>query len=326
MKTIFSGVQPTGSLHLGNLYGAVKGFAQLQNDNECYFCIADQHAITLPHDPYELRNHVRKTAATYLACGIDPNKAVIFQQSNVSAHSEMAWMLNCVARMGWMERMHQYQTKSGENKERSSIGLFSYPVLMAGDILLYGTTHVPVGDDQNQHINLTKDIAEKFNHDFNGDLVIPQAIKSSGSKIMSLFDGSKKMSKSDPNEKATIFLTDTDDDIVRKIKRATTDSLMFPESAEDVRIEIDNLITIYMNATGVSRDDVYREFGGKGYGGFKKALTDVVVGEVSPIREEIMRHLGDQANLSVILRGGAERAREKAQVKLDHVKHQMGLT
>ncbi|MDC0427635.1 tryptophan--tRNA ligase, partial [Candidatus Pelagibacter sp.] len=251
-KKIFSGVQPTGNLHLGNYLGAIKNFVELNNqiDNECIFCVVDLHAITVKQDPKELKKNIRETAATFLASGIDPNNSIIFNQSNVSAHAETAWILSCVSRIGWLNRMTQFKEKAGKDKEKASIGLYSYPVLMAADILLYDATHVPVGDDQKQHLELCRDIAQKFNNDFNSPdfLKVPEPlIQKEFSRIMSLKDGTKKMSKSDASDLSRINLTDENDEILNKIKKAKTDPLPMPEEIKDLdkRPEAENLLGIY---------------------------------------------------------------------------------
>ena len=256
VKKIFSGVQPTGNLHLGNYIGAIKNFVDLQNeDNECIFCVVDLHAITVKQDPKILKQNIRETAATFLACGINPKKSIIFNQSSVPAHSEVSWLLSCVARMGWLNRMTQFKEKAGKDKEKASVGLYIYPILMAADILLYDATHVPVGEDQKQHLELARDISKKFNTDFDAPefFKIPEPlIQKNFARIMSLKDGKKKMSKSDPSELSRINLTDTDSDIINKIKKAKTDTNPFPTNTNNLksRPEIENLIGIYSSLSG----------------------------------------------------------------------------
>ena len=266
-KKIFSGVQPTGNLHLGNYLGAIKNFVELQNinENECIFCVVDLHAITVKQDPKELKKNIRETAATFLASGIDPNNSIIFNQSNVSAHAETAWILSCVARMGWLNRMTQFKEKAGKDKEKASLGLYSYPILMAADILLYDTSHVPVGEDQKQHLELCRDIAQKFNNDFEVDnfLQAPEPlIQKEFSRIMSLKDGSKKMSKSELSDLSRINLTDDKDQIINKIKKAKTDPLSMPKNIQelDVRLEAKNLISIFASLTNSTLENVVEKF------------------------------------------------------------------
>ena len=266
-RKIFSGVQPTGNLHLGNYLGAIKNFVELNNDpeNKCVFCVVDLHAITTNQDPKELKNNIRETVATFIACGIDPKKSIIFNQSQVSAHSEAAWILSCIARMGWLNRMTQFKEKAGKDKEKASVGLYSYPVLMAADILLYDATHVPVGDDQKQHLELCRDIAQKFNNDFNEEnfFKVPEPlIQKQFSRIMSLKDGQKKMSKSELSDLGRINLTDKKDQIVNKIKKAKTDPLPMPSTNQelDKRPEAKNLIGIYSSLTNLSLEKIIADF------------------------------------------------------------------
>ena len=280
-KKIFSGVQPTGNLHLGNYLGAIKNFVNLNNDknNECIFCVVDLHAITVKQNPKELKNNIRETIATFIASGIDPKKSIIFNQSGVSAHAEGAWILSCVARMGWLNRMTQFKEKAGKDKEKASIGLYSYPVLMASDILLYDATHVPVGDDQKQHLELCRDIAQKFNNDFKTDFFpIPEPlIFGEATRVMSLRDGTKKMSKSDTSEYSRIMLSDDSDTIVQKIKKAKTDSYPLPSSLEDAkkRPEALNLITIFAALNDLATNKVIDQYAGKEFSQFKKDLADL---------------------------------------------------
>lgn len=327
---VFSGVQPTGALHLGNYLGALKKFVALQDQHECIFCVVDLHAITVEQDPATLANQTREIAAAYLACGLDPAKSIIFAQSSVPAHTELTWYLNCVARMGWMERMTQFKDKAGKDAERSSVGLFDYPVLMAADILAYKATHVPVGDDQKQHLELTRDIADKFNRDFNTPNFFPQPeplIKGPGARIMSLKDGTKKMSKSDPSDLSRINLIDDAELITKKIKKAKTDVLGdMPEDAAGLegRPEVANLVGIYAALAGTDKDAVLAEFGGKGFGTFKPALADLAVEHLSPITTKMREYLDDPAEIDRVLREGAERADAIARPVMDEVRQIMG--
>lgn len=328
MTIVFSGVQPTGDLHIGNYFGAMKSFVSteiIEENSKSLFCVVDLHAMTLKHDPVALRQHTLDVTAAYLAIGLG-HDSVIFAQSSVPQHTEMAWMLNCVARMGWMERMVQFKDKGGEDKERASVGLFTYPILMAADILTYGATHVPVGDDQKQHLVLARDIAAKFNRDFDGELTIPTAVHSNAPRIMSLIDGTKKMSKSDPNANSRINLTDSADIIVKKVRKATADTQPFPEDLTgDLKPEVRNLITIFKACTNATDEAVVREFGGKGYGTFKPALAEALVTEIEPIGKEMARLRGDPAELLKVLRGGAASASIYAEPTMAHVKERLGL-
>ena len=330
-KKIFSGVQPTGNLHLGNYLGAIKNFVNLNNDkdNECIFCVVDLHAITVKQDPNELRNNIRETVATFLASGIDSNRSIIFNQSSVSAHAEGAWILSCVARMGWLNRMTQFKEKAGKDKEKASIGLFSYPVLMAADILLYDTTHVPVGDDQKQHLELCRDIAQKFNNDFGVDnvLKVPEPlIQRNFSRIMSLKDGSKKMSKSDVSDLSRVNLTDNKDEIVNKIKKAKTDSLPMPKNVNelDKRLEAKNLIGIFSSLNNTSIEKTVEIFANKNFSEFKEKLSEIVVDKIEPISIEIKRLLKDQSLLDKILLEGVEKANIIASKKIKRIKEIIG--
>tara|TARA_Y100000817_G_C16837858_1_gene536592 strand:+ start:347 stop:1348 length:1002 start_codon:yes stop_codon:yes gene_type:complete len=330
-KKIFSGVQPTGNLHLGNYLGAIKNFVNLNNDkdNECIFCVVDLHAITVKQDPNELRNNIRETVATFLASGIDSNRSIIFNQSSVSAHAEGAWILSCVARMGWLNRMTQFKEKAGKDKEKASIGLFSYPVLMAADILLYDTTHVPVGDDQKQHLELCRDIAQKFNNDFGVDnvLKVPEPlIQRNFSRIMSLKDGSKKMSKSDVSDLSRVNLTDNKDEIVNKIKKAKTDSLPMPKNVNelDKRLEAKNLIGIFSSLNETSIEKTVEIFANKNFSEFKEKLSEIVVDKIEPISIEIKRLLKDQSLLDKILLEGVEKANIIASKKIKRIKEIIG--
>ncbi len=330
-KKIFSGVQPTGNLHLGNYLGAIKNFVDLNNDpdNDCIFCVVDLHAITVKQDPKELKNNIRETVATFIASGIDPKKSIIFNQSGVAAHSEGAWILSCVARMGWLNRMTQFKEKAGKDKEKASVGLYSYPVLMAADILLYDATHVPVGDDQKQHLELCRDIAQKFNNDFNQDhfLKVPEPlIQQEFSRIMSLKDGSKKMSKSELSDLSRINLTDDRDAIVNKIKKAKTDPLPMPNSVEELneRLEARNLLGIYSSLNNSTLKNTVENFSGKNFSEFKNQLSDLLVKKIEPISLEIKKLLNDQPYLDKILLEGVEKANSIASKKIDRIKEILG--
>jgi len=325
-KKIFSGVQPTGNLHLGNYLGAIKNFVELNNDdkNDCVFCVVDLHAITVKQDPKELRDNIRETVATFVACGINPEKSVIFNQSTVSAHSEAAWILSCVARMGWLNRMTQFKEKAGKDKEKASIGLYSYPVLMAADILLYDATHVPVGEDQKQHLELCRDIAQKFNNDYEVQdfLKVPEPlIQKEFSRIMSLKDGTKKMSKSELSDLSRINLTDNEDLIVNKIKKAKTDSLPLPSDPKELetRPEAKNLLGIYSSINNLTLDQSIKEFNGKNFSEFKEKLSQVLVEKIIPISNEIKKLNGDREYLDKILLDGQKKANEYASNKLKKI-------
>ena len=330
-KKIFSGVQPTGNLHLGNYLGAIKNFVKLNNDseNDCIFCVVDLHAITVSQDPKELRNNIRETVASFIACGIDPNKNIIFNQSRVSAHTEAAWILSCSARMGWLNRMTQFKEKAGKDKEKASIGLYSYPVLMAADILLYDTTHVPVGDDQKQHLELCRDIAQKFNNDFKVDdfFKIPEPlIQKEFSRIMSLKDGLKKMSKSELSDLSRINLTDEKDLIINKIKKAKTDPMPMPSTIEELekRPEAKNLISIYSSLSEFNLEKSLKKFSGKNFSEFKENLSQVLVDKISPISVEIKKLLNEKDYLDRILLEGAQKADEIASKKIKKIQEIMG--
>jgi len=330
-KKIFSGVQPTGNLHLGNYLGAIKNFVKLNNEdqNECIFCIVDLHAITVAQDPKKLKDNIYETAATFIASGIDPKKSIIFNQSSVSAHSETAWILSCVARMGWLNRMTQFKEKAGKDKEKASIGLYSYPVLMAADILLYDTTHVPVGDDQKQHLELCRDIAQKFNNDFNVDefFKIPEPlIQKKFSRIMSLRDGTKKMSKSELSDLSRINLTDDKDQIINKIKKAKTDTLPLPATSADLekRPEAKNLMSIYSSIIDVNLDDTINKFSGKNFSEFKENLSQVLVDKIIPISNEIKKLLKEKSFLDQILDSGRQKADKIASEKVKKIQEIMG--
>ena len=312
-RRILSGIQASGALHLGNYLGALKRFTQLQDTGApCFLFVADLHAITVWQDPALLTAQTREIAAAYLASGLDPARSVIFPQSAVRAHSELAWILNCVARLGWLDRMTQFKEKSGKHKERSSVGLYTYPVLQAADILLYKATEVPTGEDQKQHLELTRDIALKFNHDYGVDFfpVTEPVIEGAGTRVMSLTDGTKKMSKSDPSDNSRINLTDDADTIAKKIRRAKTDPEPLPESVEGLKDRPDarNLVNIYAGLSGQSVDQVVAEYSGQGFGVFKPRLADLAVSVLSPITTRMNQLMADPAEIDRILGQGAERA------------------
>ncbi len=330
-KKIFSGVQPTGNLHLGNYLGAIKNFVNLNNDknNECLFCVVDLHAITVKQDPKILKDNIRETVATFIASGIDPKKNIIFNQSKVPAHSEAAWILSCVARMGWLNRMTQFKEKAGKEKEKASIGLFSYPILMAADILLYDTTHVPVGDDQKQHLELCRDIAIKFNNDFSikDFFKIPEPlIQKKFSRIMSLKDGTKKMSKSELSEFSRINLTDDRDQILNKIKKAKTDSLPIPISVEELRQrpEANNLLGIYSSLMNIDLEKTIDTFSGKNFSEFKENLSQIVIDKIAPISTEIKKLMNDKIFLDKILSDGCIQANDIALKKIKKIHEIIG--
>lgn len=313
-KRVFSGVQPTGALTLGNYLGALKRFVDMQNeDYETIYCIVDLHAITVWQDPKTLRDQVREIAASYLASGLDPAKSIIFNQAAVEEHAQLAWVFNCVARMGWMQRMTQFKDKAGKNAQNASVGLFTYPALMAADILLYHATHVPVGDDQKQHLELTRDIATKFNHDFGQDFfpITEPVIGGPAARVMSLRDGSKKMSKSDPSDLSRINMADDADTIAQKIRKAKTDPEALPseEVGLEGRAEARNLVAIYAALADESVEKVLTEVGGKQFSEFKPMLVERAVEKLSPISAEMRRLLDDKSEIDRVLEGGAERAR-----------------
>ena len=326
---ILSGVQPTGNLHLGNYLGAIRNFARLQNDYECLYCVVDQHAITVPQDPKLLAAQTREIASAFLAAGVDGHKHIIFNQSMVPAHAQLAWVFNCVARMGWMSRMTQFKEKAGKDRENVSLGLFAYPALMAADILIYKATHVPVGEDQKQHLELTRDIAIKFNNDFDARDFFPVTeplIFGEATRVMSLRDGTKKMSKSDPSDQSRINLTDDADAIAMKIRRAKTDPLPMPDTLEDAekRPDADNLLGIFAALADREKADVVREFAGQQFSAFKAALTEVAVAKLGPVGSEMQRLMKDPAHVDAILRSGAERARAVADPILADVYRTVG--
>ncbi len=331
VKKIFSGVQPTGNLHLGNYIGAIKNFVELSNnkENECIFCVVDLHAITVKQNPKELRNNIRETVATFVASGINPEKSIIFNQSKVSAHSEAAWILSCVARMGWLNRMTQFKEKAGKDKEKASIGLYSYPILMAADILLYDASHVPVGEDQKQHLELCRDIAQKFNNDFEVEdfLKAPEPlIQKEFSRIMSLKDGTKKMSKSELSDLSRINLTDDKDLIISKIKKAKTDPLPLPSSIEelDKRPEAKNLLEIYSSLSNTSLEKTVQTFMGKNFSEFKEKLSQVLVEKIEPISKEIKKLTNEKDFLDQILLEGHKKANNIASNKIKKIKEIIG--
>ncbi len=329
-RRVFSGVQPSGSLHLGNYLGALVKFVALQDAYPCIFCVVDLHAITVPQDPRLLAAQTREIAAAYLAAGVDPGKAIIFAQSSVSAHAARGWIFNCVARMGWLERMTQFKDKSqGKDAENISVGLFDYPVLQAADILAYKATHVPVGEDQKQHLELSRDIAGRFNREFDapGFFPLPEPLyQGPGARIMSLKDGTKKMSKSDPSDASRINLLDTPDEIARKIRRATSDSDVLPSEVQGLegRAEAANLVGIYAVLSGVSEQEVLNEFGGQGFGKFKPALADLAVSKLGPVADTMRRLMNDPAEVDRVLKDGGERAAAIAAPVMEEVRRVIG--
>ena len=323
-KTVLSGVQPTGDLHLGNYLGAIKNFSIMQNENDCLFCIVDLHAITIFQDPNQLRNNTYEVTAAYLASGIDPNKSIIFNQSQVSGHAELAWILNCICRMGWLNRMTQFKEKSGKNSENVSSGLFTYPTLMAADILLYKATHVPVGSDQKQHLELTRDIAQKFNNDYKSLDFFPLPepyIEKEISRVMSLRDGTSKMSKSDISDYSRINLKDDKDTIVKKIKKSKTADMLMPSSQEKVTAmpEVNNLLNIFSGVTNFSKQDLIYKYEGQNFSNFKNDLSDALIEKIAPIGDEINKLMKDKSYLNQIMREGTEKARNKSELVLKEV-------
>src|SRR5947209_6666855 len=338
---VFSGVQPTGTLHLGNYLGAIKRFAELQKTHECIYCVVDLHAITVPMSvwggPKELADATRQVAAAFIAAGIDPERSILFNQSQVAVHAELAWVFNCVARLGWLNRMTQFKEKAGKDRENASIGLYDYPVLMAADILAYRATHVPVGEDQKQHLELCRDIAQKFNNDFSdsirarghGDRFFPlpePIITGPATRVMSLRDGTKKMSKSDPSDYSRINLTDDADAIAQKIRKAKTDPEPLPseEKGLETRAEADNLVGIYAALADKPKAEVLAEFGGAQFSGFKASLVDLAVAKLSPIAAEMKRLTADEAYIDQVLVEGADRARAIASETMDAVRDIVG--
>ncbi len=329
-KLVFSGVQPTGNLHLGNYLGALKNFVSLQKEMECIYCVVDLHAITTFQKPNELQNNVLETVASFIATGLDPSKSIIFNQSSVPGHTELAWILNCVSRIGWLNRMTQFKDKAGSDKEKASVGLYIYPNLMAADILLYKATHVPVGADQKQHLELSRDIAQKFNNDFNckeffpiPDPLIPKNV----SRVMSLRDGTKKMSKSEESDFSRINLKDNADEILKKIKKAKSDSEPIPDNLSNLekKPEALNLINIYAEMTKKSLEAVLNEVAGKEYSFLKTKLSDVLISEIAPVGKEIKKLLDDKAHLMQILKKGKEKANIIAEENLKNIREKVGL-
>ncbi|RKF08583.1 tryptophan--tRNA ligase [Oceaniradius stylonematis] len=347
-ERVFSGVQPTGHLTLGNYLGAIRKFVAMQERHECIYCVVDMHAITMPQNPTELINATRSVAAAFLAAGIDPAQHIVFNQSRVHEHAELAWVFNCVARMGWLNRMTQFKEKAGKDRENASVGLFAYPALMAADILIYRATHVPVGDDQKQHLELTRDIAQKFNNDYSDRIaelglgiemhigretvsgyfpLTEPVIEGPATRIMSLRDGTKKMSKSDPSDLSRINLTDTADEIARKIRKAKTDPEPLPSEAAGLaeRPEAANLVGIYAALADMESDAVLAEFGGKAFSEFKPALADLAVEVLSPVAGEMRRLIADPGHIDGILADGAERASAIAAPVMADVRRIVGL-
>jgi tryptophanyl-tRNA synthetase len=345
---VFSGVQPTGNLHLGNYLGAIKRFVALQAEHDCIYCVVDLHAITVWQDPAELERATREVTAAFLAAGIDPKRNIVFNQSRVPQHAELAWVFNCIARMGWLNRMTQFKEKAGKDRENASVGLFAYPTLMAADILAYRATHVPVGDDQKQHLELTRDIAQKFNNDFsariaglglgvemmmgeekvNGFFPLTEPlIEGPAPRVMSLREGTRKMSKSDPSDLSRINLTDDADTIARKIRKAKTDPAPLPSELDGLkeRPEADNLVTIYAALAETSREAVIADFGGRQFSDFKPALADLAVEKLAPIAGEMRRISADAAYVDAVLKDGGERAGAQAEATLKAVKRIVGM-
>ena len=328
---VVSGIQPTGGLHLGNLLGAILRWVRMQDEAECLFFLADLHALTVDVDPAQLSANIREMAAALIASGIDPDRSILFQQSAVREHAELAWVLQCTARIGWLNRMTQFKDKSGKNKESASVGLFAYPVLQAADVLLYNATHVPVGDDQKQHIELARDIALKFNNDFDTELfTVPEPFIGGGTaaRVMSLRDGSAKMSKSDPSDMSRINLTDSDDEIAQKIRKARTDPEPLPSEPAglDARPEAKNLVGIYSAVTGGSVESVLTSHAGQGFGSFKPALADALVALIAPLRTRLVELRGDSGEIDRILAAGADKARALAAPTVADTYRILGLT
>ena len=336
-QRVFSGVQPTGNLHLGNYLGAIVKFVELQKSHDCIYCVVDLHAITVWQDPTELKQSIRDVTAAFVASGIDPKKHIVFNQSQVAEHAELAWIFNCVARLGWLNRMTQFKEKAGKDRENASVGLYAYPNLMAADILVYRATHVPVGEDQKQHLELSRDIAQKFNNDFAGsirangfgDAFFPQPeplIQGPATRVMSLRDGTKKMSKSDPSDQSRINLTDDADTIALKIRRAKTDPdpLPYDLAALEKRPEADNLVGIYAALAEISKTDVLKQFGGAQFSVFKPALAELLVAKLSPITAEMRRLVADTGYIDSVLVDGAARAQAMAAETMKAVKDIVG--
>jgi tryptophanyl-tRNA synthetase len=327
---VVSGVQPTGNLHIGNYLGAIREFVNVQHEMHSIFPVVDLHAITVPQDPKKLAEQTREIASAYLAAGIDPEVAIIFNQSAVPEHAELSWIVQCVARFGWLNRMTQFKEKSADNREGVSVGLLTYPALMAADILVYKGTHVPVGDDQRQHLEFTRDFAAKFNNDFGVPDFFPMAqamVRPEGARIMSLRDGRSKMSKSDPSDMSRILLTDDADTISRKIRKSKSDAEPLPELVADLsgRPEAENLVGLYAALSRVSKQDVLNEFGGKGFGVFKPALVDLTVETLAPVSDSMRRYLAAPDHVEATLRQGAAKARTIAQPVVRSVREIVGL-
>ena len=336
-EKVFSGVQPTGNLHLGNYLGAIVKFVELQNSHDCIYCVVDLHAITVWQDPAELKRNIREVTAAFIACGIDPKTHIIFNQSQVAEHAELAWIFNCVARLGWLNRMTQFKEKAGKDRENASVGLYAYPNLMAADILVYRATHVPVGEDQKQHLELSRDIAQKFNNDFAdsirahgfGDAFFPlpePLIQGPATRVMSLRDGTKKMSKSEPSDYSRINLTDDADAIAQKIRKAKTDPEPLPSELKglEARPEADNLVGIFAALRNTTKDEVLREFGGAQFSAFKTALVDLSVAKLGPIGAEMKRLVQDTAHIDSVLADGSTRAQAIAAETMKAVKDIVG--
>jgi tryptophanyl-tRNA synthetase len=331
-QLVLSGMQPTNTLHLGNYLGALKNWVRMQNEMPCFFCVVDMHALTQESGyakPADVARATREVAAAYIAAGVDPQRTPIFNQSRVPEHAELAWIFNCVARLGWLDRMTQFKEKSGKHKERSSVGLYTYPVLMAADILVYKATHVPVGEDQKQHLELSRDIAQKFNNDYSVPDFFPlpePVITGPGTRVMSLRDGAKKMSKTDESDNSRINLTDDADTIAQKIRRAKTDPNPLPENAKDLagRPEAENLINIYAGLADEKIDAVIARFAGQQFSGFKNELADLAVTKLKPIADEMRRLMADEAEMDRILAAGAVKAREVSTPIMHEVKKLVG--
>jgi tryptophanyl-tRNA synthetase len=345
---VFSGVQPTGNLTLGNYLGAIKKFVALQDQMDCIYCVVDLHAITLPQDPKELMASTRAVTAAFLASGIDPTKHIVFNQSQVHQHAELAWVFNCIARLGWLNRMTQFKDKAGKDREQASVGLYAYPNLMAADMMIYRATHVPVGDDQKQHVELTRDIAQKFNNDFSARIaelgvgietmvgkekvnaffpLIEPIIGGPAARVMSLRDGTKKMSKSDPSDMSRINLTDDADTITKKIRKAVSDPLPLPESVDGLkdRAEADNLVGLYAALNDTTKEAVLRDFGGKNFSEFKPALAELAVAKLEPIASQMRRISADSSYVDGVLRDGGLRASVIAEATMKDVRQIVGL-
>ncbi len=329
-KLVFSGVQPTGNLHLGNYLGALKNFVSLQKEMNCIYCVVDLHAITTFQNPVELRKNVLETVASFIATGLNPSKSIIFNQSSVSGHTELAWILNCVSRIGWLNRMTQFKDKAGSDREKASVGLYIYPNLMAADILLYKATHVPVGADQKQHLELSRDIAQKFNNDFNCKDFFPlpePLIPKNISRVMSLRDGTKKMSKSEESDYSRINLKDSADEIKKKIKKAKSDSDQIPDNHKELvqKPEASNLLNIYSEVSKISLEKVLNEMCGKEYSFLKTKLAELLIDEITPVGKEIKKLMEDKSHLEQILKKGTEKANIIAEENLKNIREKVGL-